>query len=316
MSDHAAPTIAPALAARHAAGARLRDFLASPLVQGLLSVGLLAALGWLCLAVMVADMAASGIRPGTLGPGMRLIEDLLPAGGIGFLDALCRRGTALAGFEGGNLLAGGRLALLTFLAWCAMALGMMVPTATPMVTTYADIAEAARRKGEPVASPLTLIAGYLVVWTGFAAAATLLQIVLTHAGLFDPASGGVSGPIAAAVLLCAGAYQFSALKHACIRVCQSPFTFFFTNWTGTTGGVFRIGMRQGLYCLGCCWAMMMVMFAVGSMNVVWMAGLAIAMTVEKSARSNRFSRVIGVALIAVGILVAVRQIGNAWVGFA
>src|SRR5674536_190050 len=84
-----------------------------------------------------------------------------------------------------------------------------------------------------------------------------------------------------AIFIGAGVYQFSALKHACLTQCQSPFPFFFANWANTPRGVFRLGVKQGLYCLGCCWAMMLVMFAVGVMNVIWMAALGMVMTFEK-----------------------------------
>ena len=94
-----------------------------------------------------------------------------------------------------------------------------------------------------------------------------------------------------ALFVGAGLYQFSALKHACLTLCQRPFPFFFANWTTEPRGVFRLGLRQGLYCLGCCWAMMLVMFAVGAMNVVWMAALGIVMTVEKMTATTARSAV-------------------------
>jgi predicted metal-binding membrane protein len=104
-----------------------------------------------------------------------------------------------------------------------------------------------------------------------------------------------------AVFIGAGLYQFSALKHACLTQCRQPFPFFFAHWETTPRGVFRLGLKQGLYCLGCCWAMMLVMFAVGVMNVVWMAALAIAMTVEKIINGNRLTYGLGAALIAIGV---------------
>jgi predicted metal-binding membrane protein len=103
-----------------------------------------------------------------------------------------------------------------------------------------------------------------------------------------------------AIFIGAGIYQFTPLKHACLNQCQRPFPFFFANWQTTAKGVFRLGVQQGLYCLGCCWAMMLVMFAVGVMNVVWMAGLGIVMTIEKIGSGRRFSHAVGVALIVAG----------------
>jgi predicted metal-binding membrane protein len=105
----------------------------------------------------------------------------------------------------------------------------------------------------------------------------------------------------------AGLYQFSALKHACLNKCQHPLPFFFANWTTRTGGVFRLGLRQGAYCLGCCWAMMLLMFAVGTMNIVWMAVLGIVMAAEKMATTDRLSRAVGAVLIAIGLALVVAE---------
>ena len=180
--------------------------------------------------------------------------------------------------------------------WGAMTLAMMLPSAAPMILTYAEIADTAARKNETVVSPFVIAAGYTVVWFGFAAAATLTQLALTRAALLDPSMVSVSGLFSGAIFIAAGCYQFSALKHACLTQCQHPFPFFFTNWPTTPRGVFRLGIRQGLFCLGCCWAMMLVMFAVGVMNVVWMAALGIVMTVEKIGTGKRFTYAVGVAL--------------------
>jgi predicted metal-binding membrane protein len=111
-----------------------------------------------------------------------------------------------------------------------------------------------------------------------------------------------------ATFIVAGLYQFSALKQACLTLCQRPFPFFFSNWTTERRGVFRLGLRQGMICLGCCWAMMLVMFAVGTMNVVWMAGLGVAMTIEKLTTTPRFSAAVGVAFVAVGFGMVVMSV--------
>ena len=121
-----------------------------------------------------------------------------------------------------------------------------------------------------------------------------------------------SGLFSGAIFIGAGVYQFSALKHACSKQCQSPFPFFFANWATTPRGVFRLGVKQGLYCLGCCWAMMLVMFAVGVMNVIWMAALGMVMTFEKIGTGKRFTYVVGVALIVAGIAFVVSAIVAHW----
>lgn len=177
--------------------------------------------------------------------------------------------------------------------WAAMTFAMMLPSAGPMILTYAEIADTAARKGERIVSPWVLTAGYALVWLGFAAAAGLAQIAAAN---LDLASTFFSG----AIFIGAGLYQFSTLKRACLTQCQRPFPFFFAHWQTTTRGVFRLGLTQGLYCLGCCWAMMLLMFAVGTMNVIWMAALGIVMTLEKMLPGKRFSQAVGVALIATG----------------
>ena len=184
------------------------------------------------------------------------------------------------------------------LMWMAMTLAMMLPTAGPMILTYAEIADTAARKREPVVSPLILTAGYVAAWFGFALAAALLQWMLSRAGLLD--GGNVGRLIGGTIFLGAGLYQFSAFKQACLSVCQRPFPFFFSNWTTERGGVLRLGLRQGLLCLGCCWAIMLLMFALGAMNVVWMAALGVLMTIEKLTTSARFSEAVGLGFVAVG----------------
>jgi predicted metal-binding membrane protein len=110
----------------------------------------------------------------------------------------------------------------------------------------------------------------------------------------------------------AGLYQFSAFKQACLRQCRSPFPFFFSNWTTTRRGVFRLGVKQGLFCLGCCWAAMLLMLSLGVMNVIWMAALGAIMTIEKISTTTRFSRVLGIVFIALGAAFIVTSISAHW----
>jgi predicted metal-binding membrane protein len=270
--------------------------LGRPMAAALLSVLALAALGWLSLGLLAAAMPEGHF-----------------AGGL--IEAICwptfgRVSPAQRGLPWSL----GWHDALVLLMWCAMALAMMLPTAGPMILTYAEIADAAARKRERVVSPLALAAGYIAVWLGFALIATVLQAALTRAALLDPAMRSVSPLFSGAVFLAAGFYQFSALKHACVTRCQRPFPFFFANWTDKTAGVFRLGLRQGRDCLGCCWALMLVMFAVGVMNVVWMAGLGLVMGAEKIATTTRFSRLVGVALIAIGAAFVVPAVVSHWPG--
>jgi predicted metal-binding membrane protein len=181
-----------------------------------------------------------------------------------------------------------------------------------MIVTYADIAQAAAAKREPVVSAVVLIAGYVAAWLAFAAVATALQWGLTRAALLGPSLAPASALFAGAIFIGAGAYQFSSLKHACLTLCQRPFPYLFAHWSTDTAGVFRLGLKQGLYCVGCCWAMMLVMFAVGVMNVVWMAGAGVIMAVEKLSVTTRFGRAVGAVFIAVGTVFIVSSLVGHW----
>jgi predicted metal-binding membrane protein len=185
--------------------------------------------------------------------------------------------------------------------WIAMVFAMMLPSAAATILTYAEIADTAGRKNIAVVSPIVLGAGYTLVWIGFALAAATAQVSLARLALFDQTTGSLNVAWSGGLFIAAGAYQFSALKQACLRQCRNPFGFFFTNWTTTARGVFRLGVKQGLFCLGCCIAAMLLMFALGVMNILWMAVLAAAMTVEKLVNSARLSYGFGVVLMALGI---------------
>ena len=251
--------------------AGLSTVLAQPKRIALGCIAALTALGWLALGLMSASPALNW-------------------------QALC-----LPGATGG-------LADLALTApmWMAMTLAMMLPTAGPMILTYAEIADTAARKREPVVSPLILTAGYVAVWLGVALIAAAAQFALARAGMLD--GGSVGRLVGGTIFMGAGLYQFSALKQACLTICQRPFPFFFSNWTTAASGVFRLGLRQGLVCLGCCWAMMLVMFAVGAMNVVWMAGLGVLMTIEKLTSTARFSEAVGLVFVAVGFGMVVSSV--------
>ena len=291
------------------AAARLGRVLARPVPIAVACLVLLAALGWLYLVVMVAGWAERG-HAAALGPGMGLFDLLTQRAGqhlIGraLFDVLCRPSFGASGASAAQ-------AALVFLMWAAMTLAMMLPTAAGMIVTYAQIADTAARKGEPAVSPLILTAGYVAVWLGFALGVTALQTALARLALIDPAMASVSPLFSGAIFLGAGAYQFTELKHACLTRCQRPFPFFFANWSDQPGAIFRLGLRQGLDCLGCCWATMLAMFAVGVMNVVWMAALGLVMTAEKLMLTTRFSRLIGVVFTMIGVAFIALSIWNHW----
>ena len=273
----------PSATQNHATRPPILRALARPRALALACIALLAACGWSYLGLVLAGQQSDSMW-----------------------RALCQ---PIYGMTGGANLA--RISL-TFAMWCAMVLAMMLPTAAPMVMTYADLAETAAAKGERAASPAVLTAGYIAVWLGAAVLLTALQVVLMRLDTFDGRIGFANPFIAGAAFLAAGVYQFSSAKHACLTHCQHPFRFFFANWTSDPRAVFRLGVRQGLYCLGCCWMMMFLMFAVGVMNVVWMATLGIVMAIEKLGSSARFSRTVGVAFVALGLFIIIETWITGW----
>lgn len=193
--------------------------------------------------------------------------------------------------------------LFTFAMWTVMMAGMMLPSAAPVMLVAAG-ARAARSGGRGgAATSMAFGAGYLAVWTGFSAAAALAQWVLHDAALLSPMMAAKSPVIAGAILIGAGLYQLSPLKHACLAHCRSPLDFLMAHWREGTAGAVRLGARHGLYCLGCCWALMAVLFVVGVMNLAWVAALAIIVLLEKIAPGAAWaSRLIGAALVIGGVL--------------
>lgn len=270
------------------AASRLGAAFARPKLIAALCVVTLTGLGWLYLALLTAGL-----------------------NGVSAFNVLCRAITS-SGSAGASGVA------LVALMWAAMTLAMMLPSAAPMILTYAEIADTAahKHKGERIVSPFVLAAGYTVIWLGFAGAATVAQLVFIRLALLDTGLASTSGLFSGAIFIAAGIYQFSALKHACLKQCQHPFPFFFANWATTPRGVFRLGIKQGLYCLGCCWAMMAVMFAVGVMNVIWMAAIGIVMTIEKIGKGNRFSHIVGVVLLLAGAAFVLTAFAAHWPGRA
>ncbi len=284
-----------------AAATRLGAVLARPKVVAVACIVVVTVLGWLYLGFIIGTMGGPSAE---LGPGMGAL-DFLPRA----VNAICSPTFGLGMPHGAWGVAGFALVALM---WGAMTLAMMLPTAGPMIFTYAEIADTAARKGEGIVSPFALAAGYAAIWLGFAALATLAQFALTRLALIDESMASASGLFSGAIFIGAGLYQFSALKHACLTQCRQPFPFFFSNWATTPRGVFRLGVKQGVFCLGCCWAMMLVMFAVGVMNVIWMAGLGIVMTIEKIGSGKRFTHGVGVFLILAGVAFIVSSLAAHW----
>jgi predicted metal-binding membrane protein len=191
---------------------------------------------------------------------------------------------------------------LTFLMWAVMMVGMMLPSAAPTVLAYASLARRTRERGGPFPGVWVLAVGYLAIWTTFSALATALQVALEWAALLSPMAEAEGRPLVGALLLAAGSWQWLPVKAACLRHCRAPFQFFLTRWRPGARGAFVMGLEHGLFCLGCCWALMLLLFVGGVMDLVWVALIAGFVLVEKLAPFGPATgRVAGVLLGVLGL---------------
>ncbi|MCC7417408.1 MAG: DUF2182 domain-containing protein [Acidobacteria bacterium] len=196
---------------------------------------------------------------------------------------------------------------MMFVMWAVMMIGMMTPSAAPLILLYARVGRQAVSDGRPFAATGWFAGGYLSAWVLFALAATVAQLVLERAALLTPGMAAASDLFGAAVLIAAGLYQWSRLKDTCLVHCQSPLSFLqhHGGFRRDAAGSFGLGLSHGAYCLGCCWALMLLLFVGGVMNLAWIAGLSILVLVEKLASRGRLvARAAGVAFIVAGLRLA------------
>ncbi|QCP53236.1 DUF2182 domain-containing protein [Trinickia violacea] len=190
---------------------------------------------------------------------------------------------------------------IVILMWWVMMIAMMTPSAAPLVLLYRRVLRHHEAIEAKSAIPsLFLLGGYLTAWLAFSICAAALQKVLQPTGLISEMMlWSKSAPLSAIVLAAAGVYQFSPLKHACLTQCRSPVNFLTAHWRPGVAGSFLLGMRHGIYCVGCCWLLMALLFVGGIMNLVWIAALSLIVFVEKILPGGeRAGRVLGVVLIA------------------
>lgn len=203
-----------------------------------------------------------------------------------------------AAWSAGNVLA-------VWAMWAVMMMAMMLPSALPMILVFSVVAH---RNGQ-VARARAFVGAYLLVWLVFAIAGTLGQWMLQRRGWVDPMALSTSAVPAALLLLLAGVYQFSPLKRVCLRSCRTPLAFLLGSWRPGVGGAVAMGLRHGLLCLGCCWALMALLFVGGVMNVPWVAALAVAVAIEKMAPGGeRIAGWLGAALVLAGTLKLLAQV--------
>ncbi|MBI4637699.1 MAG: DUF2182 domain-containing protein [Candidatus Rokubacteria bacterium] len=191
-------------------------------------------------------------------------------------------------------------AALAAVMWLVMMLGMMLPAAAPMILVFTTVNR--RRQvagGGPYVDTSLFTLGYLVVWTAFSAGAAAAQWGLGAAALLSPEAMTAAPWLGTVLLAAAGVYQLTPLKYACLARCQTPVGFLLTEWREGRAGAFVMGWRHGLFCLGCCWVLMTLLFVGGVMNLTWVAALAVFVLVEKVVPAGRaVSWASGVFLLA------------------
>jgi predicted metal-binding membrane protein len=189
--------------------------------------------------------------------------------------------------------------LAAVVMWQAMMVAMMTPTVAPWVLAYARLVGEAP-PGARLGPPVTFAAGYFTIWLAYSIVAAAIQMALRTIGPV-----GHEGPppaLAGGVLLAAGAFQFAPIRQACLTHCRNPLSYLLARWRGGPPGAFRLGLGHGAYCVGCCWLLMLTGFAMGVMNLAWMALLTVMMAVEQSTPVGiAVGRTFGAGLIVWGL---------------
>ena len=168
-----------------------------------------------------------------------------------------------------------------FLMWAEMMVAMMIPSAAPMILTFAMVNRKRREQQQPFVPTGIFLLGYLAVWTGFSALAAVAQWILHALALLSPMMVSTSPLLGGVLLMVAGVFQWTPLKSACLTHCRSPLSFLMTDWREGTWGAFFMGLKHGAYCTGCCWFLMALLFVAGVMNVWWIAIIALFVLLEK-----------------------------------
>ena len=196
--------------------------------------------------------------------------------------------------------------MLLFLMWSVMMIAMMTPSILPMLLVFTTLNSRNKANGKDTTSTMILLSGYLFSWILFSFVISFPQYAMHMSGLLNPMMEPSHAYIGTTVLILAGIYQFTPFKDACLTVCQSPLSFLMNNWQDGKLGTFIIGYKHGFYCIGCCWALMLTLFALGVMNIMWVMILTLFVLFEKLAykRPILFRKFTGIFFIAWGLLLA------------
>ena len=193
-------------------------------------------------------------------------------------------------------------AVLMFFMWWVMMVAMMLPSAAPMILLFATVNRRQRESGQPHVATSMFAFGYLATWAGFSLFAVILQWGFQRIGILSPMLVGNNVIFGGVLLLAAGLYQLTPIKHACLRHCRTPIAFLSTRWRSDARGALRMGLEHGTYCVGCCWFLMGLLFFGGVMNLYWIAGLALFVLIEKTVPAGHWlAYATGVALLVWGV---------------
>ncbi|MFK0692056.1 DUF2182 domain-containing protein [Mesorhizobium sp. IMUNJ 23033] len=263
---------------------------------------LIAGLAWAYVLWLAADMA----MPAATAPA---------AGGD--MAGMDMPGMDMSGMDMGTTAAPGFRAwapadfAFIFTMWAVMMVGMMTPSVAPMLLLYAGVGRKAKAGGRPIASTAWFFTGYLLVWIAFSVAATGAQWLLARLALLSPMMAANSAVFGGVILIAAGIYQWTPIKGVCLRQCQAPIAFLSSHggFRSCPLGALRLGVEHGAYCLGCCWALMALLFVGGVMNVLWIAGIAILVLLEKTMPTGQLiPRISGALMAATGAWLLVRAL--------
>jgi len=186
--------------------------------------------------------------------------------------------------------------------WWVMMPGMMLPSAAPMILTFATVNRRKRTRGQPFVPTAVFTTGYLIAWGLFGIGATVADWGLEQTALMSPMTQRLSSALGAAVVIVAGVYQLTPFKYVCLTNCRSPFDFVLNHWRDGPVGALRMGFEHGLYCLGCCWFLMALLFAAGTMSLLWMAAITVFVLVEKLFPAGQWiARGSGLVMMAFGL---------------
>jgi predicted metal-binding membrane protein len=248
-------------------------------------------------------MAASKSYPAPRGRNL-LLGILLLLAAAAWIVLIRQATMASDAAMGQNALTMGLNAPLFLLIWIVMMVAMMFPTAAPMILMFATIAAGKRQRDQPFAPTWIFVSAYLLVWTLVGGLAYLLALASGRLAAMSPWLLSHAAQLGGGVLILAGAYQLSPLKHTCLAKCRTPLQFVLSSWRDGKSGAFRMGLVHGLYCLGCCWLLFVILFPLGVMNVAAMAVLTALIFAEKSLPAGRrISQVAAVILIGYGSVI-------------